>query len=62
MKDEIYLSFCGPESAIENLTFDTTTVQFNSECNLCPDNSDCDIVKYLSLGTDLTVTCWTDQG
>jgi len=60
--DETDLSFCDPESTKEYLTFDTTTVQLDSECNLCPDNGDCDTVKYLSPGTDLTVTCWTDQG
>jgi len=59
---ETDLSFCGSASTEEHLTFDSTTVQFDSECNLCPDNGECDTVKYLSPGTDLTVTCWTDQG
>lgn len=59
--DERDLSFCGPDSEEEHLTFDTTTVEYDSECNICPDNSDCAVIKYLSPGTEVTVTCWTDQ-
>jgi len=62
MIDETDLSFCGPESTQKHLTLDTTSVQYDSECNICPDNADCATIKYLSPGTALTVTCWTDQG
>lgn len=62
VSDETDLSFCGPDSTEKHITLDTATVKFDSECNLCPDNLDCEVVNYLSPGTELSVTCWTDKG
>ncbi|KUJ08886.1 uncharacterized protein LY89DRAFT_741715 [Mollisia scopiformis] len=59
---ETDLSYCGEDSEEENLTFDTTVVQYDSECNICPDNLDCATVMYLSPDTEIIVTCWTDAG
>ncbi|CAD6442170.1 bbbc2ba7-e44e-49d6-960a-c04561a073dc [Sclerotinia trifoliorum] len=56
------LSFCGHDSTIEHYTTAPATTKYNTECNLCDDNADCAIIKYLKYGTDITVTCWTDQG
>jgi hypothetical protein len=60
--DETDLDYCGEDSEEENLTYDTTTVIYDSECNICPDNGDCATIKYLSPDTEITVTCWTDAG
>ncbi|KAE8451362.1 hypothetical protein EG329_003991 [Mollisiaceae sp. DMI_Dod_QoI] len=59
---ETDLSFCGEDSEEKHLTFDTTMVEYDEECMLCPDNVDCETVKYLSAGTEITVTCWTSEG
>jgi len=59
---ETDLEYCGEDSEVENLTFDYTTVIYDSECNICPDNGDCAVQQYLSPDTDITVTCWTDAG
>lgn len=57
------MSYCGKDSEDIYLTFDTAVVKYDTECNLCPDaTGDCANVKYLSPDTEVTVTCWTDQG
>jgi hypothetical protein len=62
MTDEEDLSFCGIESSEKHLTLHPAIVQYDSECNICPDNDDCVTTKYLSPGVELTLTCWTNQG
>ncbi|KAB8304239.1 hypothetical protein EYC80_003656 [Monilinia laxa] len=59
---ETDLSFCGQDSTIEHITTAPTTTKYNTECNICDDNSSCETIKYLKYGTDITVTCWTDLG
>ncbi|KAM3075549.1 hypothetical protein ACMFMG_007691 [Clarireedia jacksonii] len=59
---ETDLSFCGPESTEEHITYDSARTKYNTECNICDDNASCETIKYIKYGTDLTVTCWTDQG
>ncbi len=62
LADETDLSFCGEDSEEKHLTFDTTVVEYDEECMLCPGNIDCETMKYLSAGTEITVTCWTAEG
>jgi len=59
---ETDLDYCGEDSEEENLTYDTTIVKYDSECNICPDDGDCATIEYLSPDTEITVTCWTDAG
>ncbi|PQE33927.1 NLP/P60 protein [Rutstroemia sp. NJR-2017a WRK4] len=60
--DETDLSFCGPESTEEHITYDSARTKYNTECNICDNNSNCEVIKYIKYGTDITVTCWTDEG
>lgn len=60
--DEDDLSFCGLESTAKHLTLRPATVEYDSECNICPDNDDCVTTKYYAAGTELIVTCWTELG
>lgn len=60
--DETDLSYCGKASEEKHLTYDEATVKYDSECNICPDNASCETINYQKPGTDLTVTCWTDDG
>lgn len=62
MSDETVLSYCGAASEELKLTYDEATVKYDAECNICPDNASCETIKYLSPGTALTTTCWTDDG
>ncbi|ESZ98117.1 hypothetical protein SBOR_1496 [Sclerotinia borealis F-4128] len=59
---ETDLSFCGEDSTVEHITTGPATTKYNTECNICDDNTSCEVVKYLKYGTDITVTCWTDLG
>ncbi|RAL61783.1 hypothetical protein DID88_002846 [Monilinia fructigena] len=59
---ETDLSFCGQDSTIEHITTAPATTKYNTECNICDDNSSCETIKYLKYGTDIAVTCWTDLG
>ncbi|QSZ37570.1 hypothetical protein DSL72_008668 [Monilinia vaccinii-corymbosi] len=59
---ETDLSFCGHDSTLEHITTAPATTKYNTECNICDDNTSCEVVKYLKYGTDITVTCWTDLG
>ncbi|KAI9047517.1 hypothetical protein LZ554_008233 [Drepanopeziza brunnea f. sp. 'monogermtubi'] len=56
------LSYCGSASEELLLTYDNATVKYDAECNICPDNASCETIKYLSPGTNVTVTCWTANG
>ena len=60
--DEDDLSFCGIASTAAHLTLHPTFVQYDSECNICPDNGDCVTTKYIPAGTEVIATCWTDHG
>jgi hypothetical protein len=62
MTDEEDLSFCGVGSVEKHLTLRPATIQYDLECNICPDNGDCVTAKYITPGTDLTFTCWTEFG
>ncbi|KAF2801055.1 hypothetical protein K505DRAFT_403638 [Melanomma pulvis-pyrius CBS 109.77] len=55
------LKYCGRESEEENITEEDARTQYKSECQICPELG-CDIVAYLPEDTDVTLTCWTDQG
>ncbi|KAF2659893.1 hypothetical protein K491DRAFT_590251 [Lophiostoma macrostomum CBS 122681] len=55
------LEYCGKASEVENLTELDATLAYKTECNICP-TIDCDNAAYLPEDTDLTLTCWTDQG
>lgn len=59
---ETDLSFCGKASTANLVTYHSAKTKYDSECNICPDNADCETVKYIKYGTDISVTCWTDQG
>ena len=59
--DTTDLEYCGKASEEEHLTEVDTTLAYKTECNICPTIS-CDIAAYLPEETDLTLTCWTDQG
>lgn len=59
--DTTDLAYCGRASEEERLTTEDVTLQYKTECWLCPDLT-CEIAAYLPEDTDLTVTCWTDQG
>jgi hypothetical protein len=61
LKDETDLKFCGSASETQHLTKQAAKVKYDTECNICPEIG-CDTVSYLKPGTDLTVTCWTDEG
>lgn len=54
--DEDDLSFCGKASAGKDITYDTATVKYDSECNICPDNASCETIQYLKPKTEITVT------
>ncbi|KAF2874383.1 hypothetical protein BDV95DRAFT_627098 [Massariosphaeria phaeospora] len=55
------LVYCGEESEEQHLTEEDATLQYKTECNICPFIS-CDTIAYLKEETDVTLTCWTDQG
>ncbi|KAH7319116.1 hypothetical protein BKA65DRAFT_95143 [Rhexocercosporidium sp. MPI-PUGE-AT-0058] len=59
---ETDLSYCGKASEEKHITYDEATVKYDAECNICPDNASCATIKYQKPGTDLTVTCWTNDG
>ncbi|KAL2063261.1 hypothetical protein VTL71DRAFT_5066 [Oculimacula yallundae] len=56
------LSYCGKASEEKHLTFDDATTKYDAECNICPDYGSCETIQYRKAGTDLTTTCWTDEG
>jgi hypothetical protein len=60
-KDETDLQFCGSASETLHLTKQATKVKYDTECNICPEIN-CDTISYLKPSTDLTITCWTDEG
>jgi len=60
--DQDILSYCGPDSEEENITYDTNVVKYDSECRLCSVNLDCAVIHNLDPGTAITTTCWTDDG
>ncbi|KAF2196630.1 hypothetical protein GQ43DRAFT_467031 [Delitschia confertaspora ATCC 74209] len=55
------LEYCGKDSEGEDLTEEDGTLQYKTECRICPDLQ-CDVVAYLPEETDVTLTCWTDEG
>ncbi|KAF2737009.1 hypothetical protein EJ04DRAFT_431687 [Polyplosphaeria fusca] len=55
------LAYCGKASEDESITTEDATLQYKTECRICPD-IDCDIMAYLPEDTDLSLTCWTDKG
>ena len=60
-KDTTDLAYCGKESEEQHLTQEDARLRYKTECRICPE-IDCDVVAYLKEDTDLTLTCWTDQG
>ncbi|KAJ4295470.1 hypothetical protein N0V90_007482 [Kalmusia sp. IMI 367209] len=55
------LPYCGPGSSDEDLTLEDATLQYKTECRICPQIS-CDTVAYLMEETDVELTCWTPDG
>jgi hypothetical protein len=55
------LAYCGKASETEHLTKQAAKTKYDTECNICPEIT-CDTVDYVKYGTDLTTTCWTDEG
>lgn len=55
------LEYCGRASEEEHITEEDATLQYKSECQICP-YLGCDIVAYLPEETDVTLTCWTKEG
>lgn len=55
------LKYCGKASERRIITEEDATLKYKTECRICPDLT-CDVVSYLPEDTDVTLTCWTDQG
>ncbi|KAF2643619.1 hypothetical protein P280DRAFT_394935 [Massarina eburnea CBS 473.64] len=55
------LAYCGKASEEQHLTTEDATLRYKTECRICPEIS-CDIIAYLPEETDITLTCWTDEG
>lgn len=55
------LKYCGKASERRIITEEDATLQYKTECRICPTIT-CDTVAYLPEDTDVTLTCWTDQG
>lgn len=55
------LAYCGRQSEEQHLTLEDATLRYKTECTICLSRT-CDIISYLPEDTDLTLTCWTDQG
>ncbi|KAF2260564.1 hypothetical protein CC78DRAFT_589551 [Lojkania enalia] len=54
------LAYCGKKSEEQHLTLEDATLQYKTECRICPSIT-CDTVSYLKEDTDVTLTCWTDE-
>ncbi|PVH99550.1 hypothetical protein DM02DRAFT_711301 [Periconia macrospinosa] len=54
------LAYCGRQSEEQHLTLEDATLQYKTECRICPFTGSCDVVAYLPEETDVTLTCWTD--
>ncbi|KAF2706158.1 hypothetical protein K504DRAFT_438186 [Pleomassaria siparia CBS 279.74] len=55
------LPYCGRASEAQTITTQDATLKYKSECQICP-TLECDVVSYLPEETDVTLTCWTDEG
>lgn len=55
------LKYCGRESEEQDLTIEDATLQYKTECRICPTIS-CDVIAYLKEDTDVELTCWTPEG
>lgn len=55
------LPYCGRASEKQHLTLADATLAYKTECSVCP-SINCDVAAYLPEDTDVTLTCWTDQG
>ncbi|KAF2465635.1 uncharacterized protein BDR25DRAFT_328644 [Lindgomyces ingoldianus] len=55
------LKYCGAHSEVEHITTEDATLQYKTECRICPE-IDCDVAAYLPEETDVTLTCWTKEG
>ncbi|KAF2812368.1 uncharacterized protein BDZ99DRAFT_265425 [Mytilinidion resinicola] len=54
------LAPCSPSPIKENITTQSATIKYDTECNITPSTS-VDTVHYLKPNTDITVTCWTND-
>ena len=55
------LAYCGKESENWEVTEEDATIRYKAECRICTERS-CDTVSYLKENTDVTLTCWTEEG
>ncbi|KAF2193693.1 hypothetical protein K469DRAFT_728830 [Zopfia rhizophila CBS 207.26] len=55
------LEYCGKQSEKMRITEEDATLQYKTECRICP-QIDCDVIAYLPEDTDVALTCWTKEG
>ncbi|KAL5116392.1 hypothetical protein ACEQ8H_005740 [Pleosporales sp. CAS-2024a] len=55
------VAYCGPDSEQEHLTMEDATLQYKTECRICP-QINCGTVAYLKENTHVELTCWTPDG
>ncbi|KAH7082966.1 hypothetical protein BKA63DRAFT_387494, partial [Paraphoma chrysanthemicola] len=55
------LAYCGRESEEQDLTIESNTLKYKTECRICPELS-CDTIAYLKEDTDVDLTCWYPYG
>ncbi|KAF1940273.1 hypothetical protein EJ02DRAFT_319176, partial [Clathrospora elynae] len=55
------LEYCGPDSEEQDLTIEYATLEYKTECRICP-GLNCDTIAYLQYDTEVELTCWSAEG